>query len=53
MIIAHVADIQVKNREKNLYIPYKLNLDEIIAKIKANTEIECSGLLKSKSLIFK
>lgn len=41
MKIAHIADLQVKNRNKNLEKPYSNNLLEITKKIAADNEIEC------------
>lgn len=40
MKIAHIADVQVKNREKNLERPYNDSLQEIYDKINADNEIE-------------
>ena len=40
MKIAHIADIQVKNREKNLERPYSDSLQEIYDKINADNDIE-------------
>lgn len=36
MKIAHVADLQVKNRDKNLYLSYFNNLKEIVEQTKEN-----------------
>ena len=39
--IAHIADVQVKNRDKNLYIPYKKSLDSIVTSISSRDDISC------------
>ena len=40
MKIAHIADIQVKNRDHNLFVPYQLGLNNILDVLKNRKDIE-------------
>lgn len=44
MKIAHIADIQVKNRNQNLFTPYQLHLHNILKSLEQNKDIEVAVL---------